>query len=576
MKLSLLLACALSRSVTSMLLYHSQPEQPGNLIDISDDTLSKRSESLQDSPDIPGKLESVSIDDVTGSTEILATRAFDPDNPYDIEGIVYGSIEKNDRTKNYARSIAENSLFARSNIPAGLTSAVDFYLINITAGTPAQPLTALLDTGSSDLWGFAPNVANSAFPTFDRTKSSTWHENNTQFSIVYISGTCKGEWGTDSISMGSATITHQSLAVVTSASNVNDIPGLMGVGLVNGESTVVSSTGELTGTAYNNVPMSLYRQGLIRSPIFSLYLDDIETKTGGVLFGGIDTNKYTGPLYTIPRLGEEAYFVYCDGLIIGSYSSPSFNALIDSGSTLGMLPSATLKSIQSLLSLQYSSSLDYYYVTSLDSVPDISAQFSFSGALFQIPLRQLFVDSSALNSPYPSGQYVFGFVGSQAANQIILGDSFLRSFYVVYDFVNPQIGLALASFNSGDPSITVVSGNTITGSTKAPKYAQTSSLAQQAEANDQSLTSSASSANSASASASGSTTGSSGSGSGSGSTSVSSNPFGLNGITNILGSGNPFNLVSSLLQNILATGNNYGTRYLGRFRVVSNTLSRVH
>lgn len=569
MKLSLLLACVLGQSASSMLLFHSQPEQPGNLIDIASDELGKRSESTEIPAGVLGNLaESVSADNDNriDSSDVLTIRTLDPDNPYDMEGVVYGSIEKNDRTKYYGRSITENSLFSRSDIPAGLTAAVDFYLINITVGTPAQPLTALLDTGSSDLWGFAPNVANSEFPTFDRTKSSTWHANNTQFSIVYISGTCKGEWGTDKVAIGSATITHQSMAVVTSATNVDDIPGLMGVGLVNGESTVVSSTGELTGTPYSNVPMSLYNQGLIKSPIFSLYLDDIETKTGGVLFGGIDTNKYTGTLYTIPRLGEEAYFVYCDGLSIGSYSSPSFNALIDSGSTLGMLPSATLKSIQSLLNLQYSSSLDYYYVTSLDSVPDISAQFSFSGALFQIPLRQLFVDSSALDSPYPSGQYVFGFVGSQAANQIILGDSFLRSFYVVYDFVNPQIGLALASFNNGNPSITVVSGNTITGSTKAPKYAQTSSLAQQAEANDQSLTSSASSA---ATSASGSNTGSSGSGS-------TSNPFGLNGITNILGSGNPFNLVSSLLQNILATGNNYGTRYLGRFRVVSNTLSRVH
>jgi hypothetical protein len=50
-----------------------------------------------------------------------------------------------------------------------------------------------------------------------------------------------------------------------------------------------------TGT----VPDGLYTAGYIKSRSYSLYLDDVAAKSGSILFGGIDTTKFTGELVTL-------------------------------------------------------------------------------------------------------------------------------------------------------------------------------------------------------------------------------------------------------------------------------------
>lgn len=47
-----------------------------------------------------------------------------------------------------------------------------------------------------------------------------------------------------------------------------------------------------------NVPDAMYQQGYSKSRSYSLYLDDSDGKSGSILFGGIDTAKFTGGLTT--------------------------------------------------------------------------------------------------------------------------------------------------------------------------------------------------------------------------------------------------------------------------------------
>jgi len=47
------------------------------------------------------------------------------------------------------------------------------------------------------------------------------------------------------------------------------------------------------------IPDALYDAGYISSRSYSLYLDDIEEQKGSILFGGIDTAKFTGDLITL-------------------------------------------------------------------------------------------------------------------------------------------------------------------------------------------------------------------------------------------------------------------------------------
>jgi hypothetical protein len=45
---------------------------------------------------------------------------------------------------------------------------------------------------------------------------------------------------------------------------------------------------------------NLHHYGIIARRAYSLYLNDDRTDTGVILFGGIDSTKYTGELVSIP------------------------------------------------------------------------------------------------------------------------------------------------------------------------------------------------------------------------------------------------------------------------------------
>jgi hypothetical protein len=57
---------------------------------------------------------------------------------------------------------------------------------------------------------------------------------------------------------------------------------------------------EATDYKYPNLMEQLVNVGLTNSMLYSLYLDDIHDSSGSILFGGIDTEKYYGTLYSMP------------------------------------------------------------------------------------------------------------------------------------------------------------------------------------------------------------------------------------------------------------------------------------
>jgi hypothetical protein len=73
-----------------------------------------------------------------------------------------------------------------------------------------------------------------------------------------------------------------------------------------------ATSGGVMGIGYNPFPDSetsypslideMFNHSLINSRLYSLWLNDIESGVGNILFGGIDTEKYYGTLYSSPVL----------------------------------------------------------------------------------------------------------------------------------------------------------------------------------------------------------------------------------------------------------------------------------
>lgn len=354
-------------------------------------------------------------------------------------------------------NLTQSPFVKRGNIDTPLLNQINYYQIDMEVGNPPQKLAALLDTGSSDLWFFGPTAGQNNVATFDASRSQSYHNNHTNFRINYVSGAAKGSWGTDDVSIGGAKISQQSFAVVTQGNGLNGLPGLVGVGVPALESTNQGFGYRLT---YSNVPASLYEQGHIDSPTFSLFLNNVNAQQGAVLFGAIDHSKYRGTLYTVPRVSNTRYNIQLDSITADGNNFGGCEVNLDSGTTLGSLPDDILANLASRIGISFNDHFGAYVATAGSYNPDTQVVFTFSGVQFTVRLEDLLIDSEKLGPPVPPGIKIFAFSpSSSSAGQIIFGDIFLRNFYVVYDLNNMQIGIALADFSGRQSEIESIPAN---------------------------------------------------------------------------------------------------------------------
>ncbi len=254
--------------------------------------------------------------------------------------------------------------------------------------------------------------------------------------------------------------------------------GLMGLGY---------SENEATRHVYPNIPEVLKDAGVINSRMYSVYLNDEGATSGTILFGGIDTSKYTGALQTVDTLpdiqtGVIDQFVTAvtdlkatvDGSTSAVFSngkpgldayrqnSGSLPVLLDTGSAAWSVPPSVYTALVSNFPyINRQGVCDCKYADSADTMT-----VTFNGQLdITVPAKEFIVPAynRTTNQPYQdqsgAGQCVFMVVPSKGTGMGFdtLGDAVLRSMYVVFDLDQGQMSLAQAAVNStADPDIRVV------------------------------------------------------------------------------------------------------------------------
>ncbi|KAJ5570349.1 uncharacterized protein N7459_009779 [Penicillium hispanicum] len=345
-----------------------------------------------------------------------------------------------------------------------VSQAVDneetLYYCNVTLGTPEQSLRLVLDTGSSDLWCNAPNSTLcssrgdhcSSSGSYDSSASSTYSFVSSDFNITYAdSSGAAGDYVTDTLHIGNATIKNFQFGVGYESSSEE---GVLGIGYTTNE--VVLDDG---GETYSNLPKAMVNKGLIQSSAYSLWLNDLDANTGSVLFGGVNSAKYHGSLETLPIQkvdGVYAEFIIALTAVALSSSSESKNyssgslpaaVLLDSGSSLTYLPDAITEDIFNDLDVTYEESEGVGYVPCSIAEKNINISYTFSSPTIHVSINELVLDSGGMNYQNGDPACVFGIVPA-GSGTAVLGDTFLRSAYVVYDLANNEISLANTNFNS--------------------------------------------------------------------------------------------------------------------------------
>lgn len=153
------------------------------------------------------------------------------------------------------------------------------YLINMTIGTPPQPFSVQLDTGSSDIW--VPSVDSNvciedqeycqALGQYDSSLSSTYVEYAHGFEISYEDNSAvTGDYINETLAIGNTVIKNLTMGLALQASRPF---GIMGVGYDADESIASTDPDEI----YPNIVAQMKAQGIINTLAYSLWLNDIGT-----------------------------------------------------------------------------------------------------------------------------------------------------------------------------------------------------------------------------------------------------------------------------------------------------------
>ncbi|XP_040176725.1 pepsin A-like [Rana temporaria] len=310
------------------------------------------------------------------------------------------------------------------------------YFGTISIGTPPQSFTVIFDTGSSNLWVpsvYCSSPACTNHHMFNPQKSSTFQATNTPVSIQYGTGSMSGFLGYDTVQVGNIQITNQIFGLSQSEpgsflyySPFDGILGLAFPSLASSQATPV----------FDN----MWNQGLVPQDLFSVYLSSQGQSGSFVLFGGVDTSYYTGNLNWVPLTAETYWQITVDSISIGDQviaCSGSCSAIVDTGTSLLAGPSTPIANIQYYIGASQDSNGQYVInCNNISNMPTVV--FTINGVQYPLPasayVRQSQQDCTSgfqsMNLPTSSGDLW------------ILGDVFIREYYVVFDRANNYVAMA--------------------------------------------------------------------------------------------------------------------------------------
>ncbi|ODV88177.1 hypothetical protein CANARDRAFT_182581, partial [[Candida] arabinofermentans NRRL YB-2248] len=333
------------------------------------------------------------------------------------------------------------------------------YMVDLLVGSDEQPITAQIDTGSSDFWVFANDnidcgynpydiqgIANCyEYGTFDLKSSKTFDFNSTFMTIEYGDASiAKGVVGSDDVRFEDFTVDNLLFGVCELANSSNPV---MGIGFQSLQS-VYTYDDPPKNIIYESLPFRMTSQGLINQPAYSIQLlpSSFEVNSS-ILFGAVDHSKYTGQLTSFPVAYAPDWdvpsyvgikmnainFIDSDG-VNSTLVDGSAYAYVDTGTSNSQLPTEVYDYITSNY-FTYEESENNYYAD-CSSVNSTYLDFNFLGVSYVISLGNFVNDAS----DYEEGMCSLSI--SSTDSYICFGDDFLRSVYLAVNLETEQIAMA--------------------------------------------------------------------------------------------------------------------------------------
>lgn len=418
---------------------------------------------------------------------------------------------------------AASKLSARASSDAiGLSSSQYAYVVNVSVGTPAQKLSLLISPSTGDTWVPDANTLDCSpdwyyrraygssydddpeyyyddldipdpeckWGSYNKSVSSTYLRANARydsFRARYGDGTSvSGTNVTDKLVVGDVELDDYPLGVVSSATRWI---GVLGLGSNNSGSYYNSYS---DSPEYSNFMDRIVSSGKIASPAYSIWLDNAQGTSGGLLFGAIDKSRFTGDLVRLDAYDSSYSSMYAFSTTIstinGTDASGSAMPSIRSndfpvdvnfgpGEVFSWLPELLADKIAETAGAKFNSTLDYYTIP-CDTKNTAKFVFELGGSggpQLHVETADLVVPATLFGSGTRYTRYLngtntclFGInkyyssssssSSSSSYDYYNIGSSLLRRTYLVFDLANKEIAIAPVKFPSGSekPTPTIV------------------------------------------------------------------------------------------------------------------------
>lgn len=351
-----------------------------------------------------------------------------------------------------------------------------YFATTLNIGNPPQNITVLFDTGSADTWlmDFKNPFCEANFESNTNPDSLTYNNSPIKSKVIdcsaiemfnsgwstsldidddkrfYIQYEDKsfadGKWAKETFHINDVAITNVTFGLAEYATT--PLGGVFGIGFERRES--ISGYENSPNTYYDNFPQILKNEKIIDTVAYSLSLKD---GNSSILFGAIDKNGYKGNLVTYPMINMYPTAVanpatlsltiqgvgakqpsQCD---FETFMSIKYPVLLDSGSTLISAPASIADKMATYVGATWSDADGIYIFDCPNSKKASNTLFTFDFGDVSIDIK---LEDLILSPQDDSNTCAFGIL--RGNNEFVLGDSFLKSTYVVYDLDNYLISMA--------------------------------------------------------------------------------------------------------------------------------------
>jgi len=319
------------------------------------------------------------------------------------------------------------------------------YYGELQVGTPRQTEMVVFDTGSSNLWvpnkHVVPSSVRGKKHLYDHSHSSSYVSNGESFDITYGSGEVRGNLSEDSVYIGDFEIKKLTFAEIYDASGL-------------GETYMESPFDGICGMGFPQIaedhvrtPMQvLVDAGRLEKPVFSFHLADVNRheSAGELLIGASDTSMHASEMHYVNLFSsglphdplDGFWTVELDSVIANGQEVPSVGlAIVDSGTSFIVGPESSVRNIAELFGIKGVKS--GLFVVSCDTLEGATFKFSIGGLEYGLAAQELaFRDQDDPNACI--------LALSPMRNQPfwILGDTFMRKYFVEFDWANRRVGIA--------------------------------------------------------------------------------------------------------------------------------------